>query len=312
LVGRRMKQRLTPAKEVYEVKNVILTHGDLDGVGSAFLLIKAKKISDFVVIFTQPHQLDRINLPPDVQELYVTDIAVNNRDVNMTKNFIKTYDPVIKIWADHHKGWSALKEILDNRFIINEEMPSAARVLLEAFPLLKRDVEAVKVEHDATASDTGKLEQLSPQGWLIYKALKVDVNNLETKIRALYYLLYQNPEDEKFIREKAQEYERIEEMTKQYFEKIEIIDGIAVLRCELPPRVDRLSIFLEMERRSPLGVGVMHGFTEYGEVYSVGTNRNIDLVKIFNLPSGNPRNVILPVDAGWTLEKVLEILKKLK
>ena len=296
------------------MEDVIVTHGDMDGVISAALLVKALRISPRIV-FTQPHQLDQVKLDPaSFKEIYVTDIAVNNRDIEMTKSFIETYRKSIKVWVDHHKGWSALKHVIDSRrFIIDESAPSACRVVLNAFPWLKNDPEAVQLEKDGTASDTGRLEQLSPQGWLLYKALKADIQDVKIKQIAVRWLIEKNPEDEKFLREKAEEYDRGPGRIGPYLEKVKLVNDIAVLCEELPKNIDRLALFIKMEEMSPLKVGVMQGTTEYGPVITIGTCRDdLDLVQVFQLPSGNPRNVILSRDAGWTLEKVLEILKKLK
>jgi hypothetical protein len=231
----------------------------------------------------------------------------------MTRNFIKTHQIQIVIWVDHHKGWSALKDIIDERFIIDESLPSTCAVLLKAFPSLAANPETAQLASDGTASDTGRLEQLSPVGWLLYKALKANIVDTEIKRRAVRWLINHNPEDEEFLREKMGEYDRGPGNIAPYLEKVKLVNDIAVLCEELPKNIDRLALFIKMEEMSPLKVGVMQGTTEYGPVITIGTCRDdLDLVQVFQLPSGNPRNVILSRDAGWTLEKVLEILKKLK
>jgi hypothetical protein len=297
-------------KEVRRMRKIIIAHGDVDGVVGAYLLIKALNLTNITtekLLFTQPHEINKLRIEPN-EPLYVIDIAPNNSNIEMTKEFIRTHN--VKVWVDHHKGWSALKELIDERFIINEGLPSTCAVLLKAFPSLAVNPETAQLASDGTASDTGRLEQLSPVGWLLYKALKANIADTEIKRRAVRWLINHNPEDEKFLREKAEEYERGPGNIQPWLEKVEIIDGIAVLSEELPKGIDRLALFIEMEKISPKGIGIMMGTTEYGKVISVGTNRDYDLVKVFDLTSGNPRNAILPLSAGWSLERVIDILRK--
>jgi hypothetical protein len=286
----------------------IVSHGDLDGVVGAYLLIKALNLTNITtekLLFTQPHEINKLRIEPN-KPLYVIDIAPNNSNIEMTKEFIRTHN--VKVWVDHHKGWSALREVIDERFIINENAPSSAAVIVKAFSL--HDAEASILEKDATASDTGRLEQLSPRGWLIYKALKSDITDVEIKSRAVQYLLRKNPGDEKFLRERAEQYEMGPGRIGPCLEKVKLVNDIAMLEEELPQGIDRLVLFIEMEKISPKGIGIMMGTTEYGKVISVGTNRDYDLVKVFDLTSGNPRNAILPLSAGWSLERVIDILRK--
>jgi hypothetical protein len=296
-------------KEVRRMRKIIIAHGDVDGVSSAVLLIKALHIVPFEILFAQPHQVNALRIEPD-EEIFVTDIAPNNRNSQMTLQFIRSHNNNIELWVDHHKGWSALGDVIDSRFIIDESAPSACRVLLSRFPSLRENPEAVQLEKDGTASDTGRLEQLSPVGWLLYKALKANIADTEIKRRAVRWLINHNPEDEKFLREKAEEYDKGPGDVQPWLEKVKIIDGIAVLSEELPKGIDRLALFIEMEKISPKGIGIMMGTTEYGKVISVGTNRDYDLVKVFDLTSGNSRNAILPLSAGWSLERVIDILRK--
>ena len=296
-----------------DVYPVCLAHGDLDGVISAAMIGKVygTKSEDYglrEVRFTQPHEIDRVAVKPN-EILFVVDIAVNNRDPAMTLKFVQDNRDRIALWFDHHRGWSGFlgKVPLEvrNRFTIDESAPSCARVLYNTY----RAWVPESWERNGTASDTGQLDRLSEDGWLLYKAIKADIRDEEAKRRAVRWLLHRREEDYEFLRRKAEEYDRGPGNIEPLLSKIKLIEGVAVMEEDIQG-IDRLRLFLEMERMSPLGVGVMRGRTEYGEVISVGTGReDIDLVKVFNLRSGNPRNVILPA-SSWKIEDVVALLTK--
>jgi len=109
------------------MKNVIICHGDGDGIISAAII--AKKIGEAKLIITQPFLLDKIVVDADVEAIYVVDIAVNNKNIAMTTEFASKNTGKIVLWADHHAGAEILAEILGEKLIFDTTEPSCPSLL---------------------------------------------------------------------------------------------------------------------------------------------------------------------------------------
>ena len=84
----------------------IVAHGDIDGVTSAAILFGQLAIEpeDINVVFTQPFLVDKVVIPDKVDQVYVVDIAINNRDPEMTADFVRRLGGKLVRWYDHHEG----------------------------------------------------------------------------------------------------------------------------------------------------------------------------------------------------------------
>lgn len=125
---------------------VILTHGDIDGIASAAILLRYLRIKmnvkneNIELIFTGPlalpEKLKKL-INSNVKTIYITDISINIKNSENTKGIIKKLNSEGKriIWIDHHQ-WSIedINEIMKSvELIIVEKTLSAARIVYEKF-----------------------------------------------------------------------------------------------------------------------------------------------------------------------------------
>jgi len=104
----------------------IVTHTDLDGVASAALIVRylrSNGVSDFNVMFSQPHSLHRVLRRVDCRELYITDLGISSGtydDVIAEIKRLRSGGTVI-YWFDHHvweDAWvSSLRDLGVNLYI---------------------------------------------------------------------------------------------------------------------------------------------------------------------------------------------------
>jgi len=125
---------------------VILTHGDIDGIASAAILLRYLRIKmnvkdeNIELIFTGPSALpeklkELIN--SNVKTIYITDISINIKNSENTKGIIKKLNSEGKriIWINHHQ-WSIedINEIMKSvESIVVEKTLSTARIVYEKF-----------------------------------------------------------------------------------------------------------------------------------------------------------------------------------
>jgi len=171
----------------------IIAHGDLDGETSAALLAEKHGIEteDLNVVFTQPFLVDQVVIPDEVDQVYVVDIAINNRDPAMTEKFIANLGAKLVRWYDHHEGWPEHvvmggvdfeRDVSDMKyydFIINTKVKACAILLSEYF-----DIRVM----DAIVADTREGE-LSHTGQLIERAVKSDMSNDQIRTWAVKLLM---------------------------------------------------------------------------------------------------------------------------
>jgi len=297
------------------VRITIISHGDLDGIVSAALwvarLLKTGiKREEIQVIFAQPFQLpspDRIK----GEEVIVVDIAVNNRNPNQTKEFIKSINEKLRSWIDHHKGWQEVQ--VDDRFIIDEEAKAAAEIVYQQ--AMDQLAEYEMFVRDAVAADTRE-GYLSPKGQLIEEAVKSNLKDDSIRLAAVWWLvdgaLKEGPEYEKLLKAQ-QRYRKIQEVTNRLINRYQIQEGIAVVDArEVAEDYDRTQLLIAGQKMAPTEISVVLGRNPEGEeIITVATSRkDLNLVNLFGLPSGAPFRVSLP-SSLWPLERVLEKLKNL-
>lgn len=125
---------------------VILTHGDIDGIASAAILLRYLRIKmnvkdeNIELIFTGPSALpeklkELIN--SNVKTIYITDISINIKNSENIKGIIKKLNSEGKriIWINHHQ-WSIedINEIMKSvESIVVEKTLSTARIVYEKF-----------------------------------------------------------------------------------------------------------------------------------------------------------------------------------
>jgi len=147
------------------LKSIILTHGDIDGIASAAIILRYLKEDmkipreDVKVIFTGPSTLlEELKKISEIKGLliYITDISLNLTNAEEVKSEIKRIkNNENKIfWMDHHQ-WREedirdLEKTVD--MIIVDKTSSAARIVYEK--LMKNDEISKKISMYADDIDT--------------------------------------------------------------------------------------------------------------------------------------------------------------
>ncbi len=276
-------------------KKLIITHGDFDGIASAVLIARLEEMTaeDVRVIFTQPFLVDKIVIPEDIKRIYVLDIVINNRDVNMTKKFIESiYDRLI-LWADHHKGWTQ-GYVDDYKFAINEEELACAAIIGFVNDILVPD---------AIVADTRKGE-MSSDGILIENAMKANMSDDSIRMSAVKWLL--GDESQKSILEKsAEKYENIQKETDRLAKLYEVNGNVAIVDARNNHQYDLTQLLLAGQKISQFAIVKTINPSSKKEMITIATQSGKDLVKLFSLPSGSSFRVTLDMN------KFTEALTKL-
>ncbi len=277
-------------------KKLIIAHGDFDGIVSAVLIAKLEEMTaeDVRVIFTQPFLVDKIVIPEDIKRIYVLDIAINNRDVDMTEKFIESIYDKLVLWADHHKGWSQIY-IDDYKFAIAEE--SACAVIIGTI----NDV----LVSDAIVADTRKGE-MSSDGILVENAMKANMSDDSIRLSAVKWLL--GDESQKLILEKAAEkYVEIQKETDILTKLYEVNGNIAIVDARNSHQYDLTQLLLSGQKIARFAIVKTINPSSKKEMITIATQSGRDLVKTFNLPSGAPFRITIDMNK---FTEALEILNK--
>jgi len=141
--------------------NVIISHGDVDGIISA-ALVRRYLGEDAYIIFTSPRNLsDTLSLIKGRKfKLYLTDLALNLAIAQSVADQLRNLKDkgCMITWIDHHP-WSAealeaVKPYVDS-LVIREET-SAAKLVMEALSL--RDPFSTRLVEIANDADTARYE----------------------------------------------------------------------------------------------------------------------------------------------------------
>ena len=316
-------------------KNLIVAHGDLDGITSAALLAEKLGIEteDLNVVFTQPHMVDQVIIPDEVEKVYVVDIAINNRDPKMTEKFIANLGDKLVRWYDHHEGWD---QIADDRFCIKGNQSCAGMI----GGVEKRcDIRVA----DAIAADT-RTGNLSANGQLIERAVKADMSNDTIRMWAVKLLMgaeeYRNP-----LKGMERAYQMIENETYRLAEFFEVDGDIAIKYTskqenlletvkvagvdytgtvafvdvsdtyareygqEQPPgrNYNLTQLLLAGQELATFAIVKTVNPISKEEMVTIATKSKTNLVELFGLVSGAPFRVTLPASR---LEEVIEKLQE--
>jgi len=301
------------------MEKIVVCHGDLDGIISAATISINYNISPENIIFTQPFLLDKINIPDNVKEIYVVDIAVNNRNPDMTKEFIERYRDKIKLWIDHHEGYQLLKDWLGEERIIAGDSPSCPQLMRESGLTVPEEWVAA-----ANAADRPTEYEETELCKFLNRALKYSILSEDEELKEMImktivrYLVksYKNEnygEEERLLEEYGKLYEEIEENTIESAGEIQELSGfkykVGYIKLERDKKVDITKLFMLAYKQ--YDIVIIQKYNKEDEEFTIiGTKlKEINLVQIFNLKSGAPFRVSLP---GPHEEKLNFILAKLQ
>lgn len=156
---------------------LILSHGDLDGIGSCLAIYDIIKhgANNVEKLFTLPHKIGE-HTHTDVYDLIIlADIAINNRSVEMAFNFIKKNHHKM-LWIDHHYLSRNLKNrIKEYPHVLIERRKSCIQFIRELFPKFRWSKKI------ATVMEFGHLTDQGYGDNKFNKALKVNLRAEETR-----------------------------------------------------------------------------------------------------------------------------------
>jgi len=300
---------------------MIVSHGDLDGIISAATISVNYNIPVENIIFTQPFLLDKISIPQDIVEIYVVDIAVNNRNPDMTKEFIEIYRGEIRLWIDHHEGYQLLKEWLGEEKVISGDSPSCPQLMRDnGFTVLEEWIDAANAADRPTEYKETELSRFLNRA-LKYGILSEDEELKEMIMKTIVrYLVksYKNEnynEEERLLEEYGKLYEEIEENTIEIVGEIQEIPGfkykVGYIKLEREKRVDITKLFMLAYKRYDIVI-IQKYNKEDEEITLIGTKlKEINLVQIFDLKSGAPFRISLPGAHNKMLRFILAKLQEL-
>jgi hypothetical protein len=300
---------------------MIVSHGDLDGIISASTISINYNIPPENIIFTQPFLLDKISIPQDIVEIYVVDIAVNNRNPDMTKEFIERYRGKIRLWIDHHEGYQLLKEWLGEDKVIAGDSPSCPQLMRNNGFIVPEEWVAA-----ANAADRPTEYKETELCKFLNRALKYGILSEDEELKEMImktivrYLVksYKNEnysEEERLLEEYGKLYEEIEENTIEIVGEIQEIPGfkykVGYIKLEREKKVDITKLFMLAYKRYDIVI-IQKYNKEDEEITLIGTKlKEINLVQIFDLKSGAPFRISLPGVHNEVLSFILAKLQEL-
>lgn len=285
-------------------KNIILFHGDFDGIISALFIIKHYSLQKPLLYVTEPFTIDKTYkklLEINIAErgmLYLVDVAPNNKNMKMTIDFynqISLQYPSV-VMFDHHNGWEQVNFEKNCRVMVDKNAPSCAGFLFKTFEFSKCGFDSNEAEKlkrladDADIIDSGGADGLSPDGELIYKALKADLKNENLRIEMLEYLLntlqgHKNLKTYEKFSGLARDYEKILEYSYGLIKNLkELRHGICFLNVGSAP-CDITSIMRKCYEKYK--IVIIEYTAAGGQFYVIGTSEpQINLLEILKLKSG--------------------------
>jgi len=282
--------------------NLVIAHGDLDGIISTVCLMEfyELKIAETEVFFVQPFTVDKAEIPEETEEVFVVDVAVNNRDPQMTIDFIRRIGDRLVKWVDHHQGWTT--EITGNNpaFVIIPEAKSCASII-GIDPILMSDAEK---------ADT-RTGTLSSRAILIEQAMKANLSDDSIRLVAVKWLLGDKTAGLD-LEEAAKKYAEIQAETERLTATYLILfdKQVAIVDARKSNRYyDLTQLLLAGQKLVPFAI-VLTVHPQQGEGLTIATSRkDVNLVELFGLGSGAPFRVSLP---GKRLDEAIEKLAKIQ
>ncbi len=178
--------------------DVILFHGDFDGIASAALIVNIfKPAAGFASFPCEPFSVNKIlkrfdsliNEGACLNELFMADVAPNNKCIGMTEKFAARCAEIfnkITIY-DHHNGWKNIKlpdSIIKN---IDASFKSCASLIYSS--AYEKNDFLTLITRDADIIDSGGYEGIDERSAAVYKALKSNLKDDEVKIKSLQFML---------------------------------------------------------------------------------------------------------------------------
>ncbi len=178
--------------------DVILFHGDFDGIASAALIVNILKPAEgYLALPCEPFGVNKIlrrfdslkTEGAEFNELFMADIAANNKCMGMTEKFAARCAEIfnkVTIY-DHHDGWENIK-LPDSIFKIIDTSFKSCAALIYSSPGEKNDF-LNSITRDADIIDSGGYDGIGERSAAVYRALKANLKDEEIKIKSLEFML---------------------------------------------------------------------------------------------------------------------------
>lgn len=279
---------------------IIIAHGDLDGIVSAIMRYFMLK-DEYLVedpVWSQPYWIAKKKYVGDLNmydHIDVVDIALNNRNLKKVIKFISDYAHKLT-WYDHHWGWSDFNicRTLPFKPYIDERAESCVSLIKRIHPNQEYPEKVNRLIRLAHETDKGNTNNL------FHKALKINPKNNETRYYIFRYATsIPRGEVERQclvnLKIKARKYRELERHTKKVIKKDSYVKGnvlfVDIRNYGYYP-IDKTLLFFEGYEKKPFVV--LKFLTKQDqECWTVATNTNKNLVKTFNLPSGQNFRITL-------------------
>lgn len=179
-------------------RDIILFHGDFDGIASAALIINIfKPAPGYIALPCEPFSVNKISRRFDslknegvvFNELFMADLAPNNKCMGMTEKFAARCAEIFNkvTLYDHHGGWENIK-LPDSIFKFIDASFKSCAALIYGTPGEKNDF-LTSLMRDADIIDSGGYDGISERSAVVYRALKANLKDDEVKIKSLEFML---------------------------------------------------------------------------------------------------------------------------
>lgn len=277
-------------------KDIILFHGDFDGIASAALVIGLFRPASFAAIPCEPfgvnkalRRFEEMKRAGDAFErLFIVDLAPNNKCMSMTEKFMAACAAqfaAVELF-DHHNGWENIEMPPGIEKHIDSSYKSCASLIYAS--RTERSGFFDTITSDADIIDSGGYEGICPQSAAVYGALKANLRDDDIKMKSLEFMLsgYRDAGCHEAVKLRATAYDEILARS---------LGAMSEKLVELTPRIcyidlgcgeyDITAIIMRCYERYPF---VIVEYKSGGTIFDVVATRreDIDLVKVLGLKSG--------------------------
>ncbi|MEI6835513.1 MAG: hypothetical protein WCK59_01650 [Candidatus Falkowbacteria bacterium] len=291
------------------MKNLIICHGDGDGVIAAAAI--AKRIGGSISFaITQPFLLNEVKVEEDVDLIYVVDMAINNRDATMTARFISRNDERIALWVDHHQGTEILIDLLGERLHFDLDAPSCPSLLCRIKGYYNIPQEWIDAANACDRPTEFPATELSERYNRAFKVALIDLQYGDkeaiSKIQHAFIDELLTQQKSEMITNFGSRYSAIMRVTHAAAESlVEVAPGIGLITLG-KAKVDKTLLCLEGYKRFPVVIAQFFSLENGEPITMLATNRkDLNLVKKLNLPGGSAFRVNLNGDHESLLKKIL-------
>ena len=177
-------------------RELIIAHGDVDGVISAVIAARSLGLEDAEVYFSGPRSIDRAlsKVPDGGEKLVIVDVAMNPDKVDAVESELRRLSESgwDVLWIDHHVWPNNVIDRLSRHADVRvRPAPSAARVVLEELGGDEYERELAEIADDA---DTATYRDRRAR---MYNALTRDREKRAYLVKAL---MEERLEDEKVVK----------------------------------------------------------------------------------------------------------------